>query len=228
MPPQLDNVLIFEAHQDDCAIGMGGTVLWLANQGYNVVLVTATKGETAYTNMDDKDRMAEIRQEEARAACEILGIDTYEELGRPCQGLVNDRETYQEIVGLIRKYQPKYIFTQNAGDSHRDHRAISTLVEEAWWKAQERVLADFGESFKADALFFYEVTNLFPNPTTIIDITPFFENKMQAVQVFKSQLDVLQGLEDYVTGVALARGYHGHCKYGEAFLASNFMPKNHF
>jgi LmbE family N-acetylglucosaminyl deacetylase len=207
---------------------MGGTVQWLATQGFNVVLVTATRGETAYVNVSDKERIADIRQSESQTACEILGIETYEELGRPCQGLANDRETYQEIVGLIRKYQPCYIFTQNAADAHRDHRAISTLVEEAWWKAQERVLADFGSPFKADALFFYEVTNLFPNPSVIIDISPYFERKMEAVQTFKSQLEVLLGLEDYVTGLALTRGYHGHCKYGEAFLASNFMPKDHF
>lgn len=228
MPSPSTNFLIFEAHADDCAIGMGGTVLYLANQGLSPVLITVTKGETAYTTVADKNHMADIRRSEGQVAAEILKIKITEQLSHPCQGLTNDRETFQEIVGLIRKYQPKFIFTHNPECSHRDHRNLSALVEEAWWKAQENVLADFGAPFRAEAVYFFEVVNLFPKPSVIIDITPFFNQKLKAIQAYKSQYGVMPGLEDYITGLAVTRGYACSKKYGEAFVSSNFIPRFHF
>ncbi len=228
MPSPSKIFLIFEAHADDCAIGMGGTVLYLADQGLSPVLITVTKGETAYTTLADKNRMSDIRRSESQVASELLRIKSTEQLIHPCQGLQNDRETFQEIVGLIRKYQPRYIFTHNPRCSHRDHRNLSALVEEAWWKAQENVLADFGAPYRAEALFFFEVVNLFPKPSIVIDITLYFTRKLEAIRAYKSQYDVMPGLEDYITGLALTRGYACKCKYGEAFVVSDFIPKFYF
>ncbi len=228
MPSPSAKFLIFEAHADDCAIGMGGTVQYLIDQGLSPVLITVTKGETAYTTLADKNRMSDIRRSESKAASDILKIKTTEQLDHPCQGLQNDRETFQEIVGLIRKYQPRFIFTHNPRCSHRDHRALSALVEEAWWKAQENVLADLGTPFRAEAVFFFEVVNLFPKPSVVIDITPYFARKLEAIRAYKSQYEVMPGLDDYVTGLALTRGYARHSKYGEAFTTSDFIPRSSF
>ncbi len=228
MPSPSTKVLIFESHADDCAIGMGGTVLYLADQGFSPVLITVTTGETAYSTLADKNRMSDIRRLESQAAAEVLKIKTTEQLIHPCQGLQNDRETFQEVIGLIRKYQPRFIFTHNPKCSHRDHRNLSTIVEEAWWKAQENVLADFGTPFRAEALFFFEVVNLFPKPSVVIDITPYFARKLEAIRAYKSQYVVMPGLENYITGLALTRGFACNCKYGEAFVASNFIPKFKF
>ncbi len=228
MPSPSSNILIFEAHADDCAIGMGGTVLYFADQGFSPILITATWGETAYTTINDKDRMADIRCAEGKIAAEILKIHTTEQLTHPCQGLQNNRETFHEMVGLIRKYQPRFIFTHNPQCSHRDHRTLSALVEEAWWKAQENVLADLGTPTRAEALYFFEVVNLFPKPSVVIDIEPYFQQKLQAVRAYKSQYNVMPGLEDYVTGLALTRGYACKTKYGEAFVASRFIPRLFF
>jgi LmbE family N-acetylglucosaminyl deacetylase len=66
---------------------------------------------------------------------------------------------------------------------HRDHRAISALVTEAWWKASEGVLADRGAPFKAKKLYYFEVTEPFTHPDVILDITQYWEIRKKALSV---------------------------------------------
>ncbi len=221
-------ILIFEAHSDDCVIGMGGTAARFVEEDWRVVLVTVTAGETAYTTGDHKEKMVEIRQDESKSADAVLGISEQIFMGLPCQGVVNDRETYQRIVEIIREVRPQMLFTHQPGSKHRDHRRICKLVTEAWWKAWENVLADRGRPHKADKLFYFEVTDLFPKPTVIRDISSWFEKKIQALRRFESQLKVTPTLEQWVRGLAEARGAMAGFQYGEAFIASDFFWRTDF
>lgn len=217
-----DTILIFEAHSDDCVISMGGTAI-LLQEKYDLILVTMTKGETAYTKVEDKGKMTEIRKQESLAADEVMGIKEHIFLTNPCQDLQNNLTNYHEIIKIIRKYRPKKIYTHKKPSKHRDHINTHDLVVEGWWKAFENVLADYGKPYRAPELYFFEVTDLFEFPGEIIDITDVFDKKMEALSAFESQYGVMQGMDDYVRGMALVRGFMGGFKYGEAFLKSNFM-----
>ncbi|MHA1732033.1 MAG: PIG-L deacetylase family protein [Promethearchaeota archaeon] len=221
---------MFEAHSDDCVIGMGGTVAKLLDGGWRVVLVTMTMGETAYTRVEGKEAMAAVRRSESLGADGVLGIPggNHAFLDIPCQSVTNDRDTYWKVVEQVRKWRPEVIFTHQPGSKHRDHRRTSKVVTEAWWKASENVLADLGESFRAGRLLYFEVTDLLPKPSAIVDITPHFAKKMEALAQFTSQLEVLPGIKRFVEGLAMARGYMGGFEYGEAFLESNFIPRGGF
>lgn len=232
-PPETDatppTALVFEAHADDCVIGMGGTVARLVAEGWQVVLVTVTRGETAYPRPELQGEVAEVRARETARAREILGLTTTPvAMERPCQGLVNDRDTYQDVVEIIRRVRPARIFTHQPGSKHRDHRACHAIVEEAWWKATERVLADRGAPFRAGALYLFEVTDLLARPSVIVDVSTTFETKLAALRAYESQFEVLPGIERWVKGVAMARGYMSGCAYGEAFHASTFLPRSEF
>ena len=220
--------LIFEAHSDDCVIGMGGTALYLHDLGFRTVLVTFTTGETAYSSLDMKDKIVQIRMEENQKALAKIQIDEHLNLNEGCQNVQNSRDLHQQCIELIRKYQPKYIFTHYNEDKHRDHRAISDLVTEAWWKASEGVLADRGSPFRAERLFYFEVTELFTHPSIVIDISTQYDIKMSAINEYQSQTSVMPGFMEYVKGIALARGYHVKGLYGEAFLESDFLPRQDF
>ncbi|MBD3351479.1 MAG: hypothetical protein GF364_08325 [Candidatus Lokiarchaeota archaeon] len=217
-------IVIFEAHSDDCVIGMGGTVIQNNNE-YNFILVTMTKGETAYTKVEDKGKMTEIRKNESMAADEILGIHEHIFLDNPCQDMQNNLKNYHEVVKILRKYRPIRIYTHKSPSKHRDHRNTHDVVVEGWWKASENVLADYGKTYRCPELFCFEVTDLFEFPGYIVDISNVFEKKMSALDAFSSQFDVLPGLNKYVEGLAMVRGYMGGFNYGEAFIKSNFMAK---
>ncbi|MGC8834914.1 MAG: PIG-L deacetylase family protein [Armatimonadota bacterium] len=217
-------VLVFAAHPDDEIIGVGGTIAKLSKLGKSVYLVTFCAGETSYTTPEQKEAMAQTRLSEAKAADAVLGIKERVVLGKPTQGVVNDRETYQQCVRLIRTYRPDVIFTHWNEDKHRDHRAVSALTDEARWKAAENVLADHGKPWYTPELYYYEVTELFPHPTLLVDITNTFQTKLDAMQTQRSQFDVLPGILGYIEGVAKARGYARGTQYAEAFVLSNLLP----
>ena len=164
------NILIFEAHSDDCVIGMGGAVQYLKDLGYNIVLITFTTGETAYPSVEMKENIASIRKKENENALSIIGVDQHIQWDYGCQAVEDTREVHQKCIEEIRRTRPRFIFTHSPDDKHRDHRAISSTVSEAWWKATEGVLADRGEPFRAEALYYFETTELFTHPDVIIPI----------------------------------------------------------
>mgnify|MGYP003882503219 CR=1 FL=1 len=116
-----NRVLVFAAHPDDEIIGCGGTIARLSAMGKRVFVVTFCAGETGYSTPEMKDKIAEMRRAEAEACNRVLGITERVILGKPTQGVVNDRETYQECVRLIRHYRPDVILTHWNEDKHRDH-----------------------------------------------------------------------------------------------------------
>ena len=66
-PPE--SILVFEAHSDDVAIGMGATIKKFSDQGTTITQCTVTKGETAHT-LENKDDIVEIRR---RAESVLIG-----------------------------------------------------------------------------------------------------------------------------------------------------------
>lgn len=218
-------VLVFGAHIDDEIVGPGGTIIRLSDAGAEVIVVTFTGGvqDTGYARTNWKDKIAEMRRAEAAEADRILGIKERIFLGKPTQGIVNDTETYQECVRLIRTIRPDVIFAHWYEDKHRDHRAVAQITDEARWKAWDHVLIDLGEPYYTPEFYFYECTELFPYPSILVDITQTIERKIAAMQAMKSQLEVLPRIIQYIRGLGHARGFLRGTDYAEAFLRSNFL-----
>src|ERR1700737_4682380 len=84
-------LFLVHAHPDDEAIATGGVMLRAHREGHRVVLVTCTRGEEGEIhNMDEaatRPRLAEVRTQELRRACEILGVDRQEFLGYRDSGM---------------------------------------------------------------------------------------------------------------------------------------------
>jgi LmbE family N-acetylglucosaminyl deacetylase len=69
-------IVSFHAHPDDEAILVGGTLTMAADAGHRVVLVFATRGdlgEVADGVLAPDEALAERREQEARAAAEVIG-----------------------------------------------------------------------------------------------------------------------------------------------------------
>ncbi len=221
---RMGKVLVFGAHPDDEIVGPGGTIARLSEEGAEVTVVTFTAGETAYGTLEAKGNMAEVRVGEAKKCDSILGIRERLILGLPCQGVVNDRETYQRCVGIVRDRRPDLILSHYPHDKHRDHRAVAEIVDEVRWKASEKVLADFGDPWYCSYLFYYETLELFTQPSIVVDISNQFEKKMQAMKSQVSQVELSKDVLGYVEGLARVRGFQAGTRYAEGFLQSNILP----
>ncbi|MFX0100600.1 MAG: PIG-L deacetylase family protein [Candidatus Hodarchaeota archaeon] len=227
--PEPKSVLVFEAHSDDAVIGMGATIKKFTSKGIKITLCTVTKGETQHS-ADTKESIVGIRKDEGTCADKVLGIEEHIFLDHGCQAVVNDRPTFHEFVKIIREVRPSWIFSQGYHESHRDHRNIAAIAEEAWWKATEKdVLIELGEPHKADAFLFYEVLPMFTEkPDVCIDVSDCWESKLEAMKCFQSQMNTMNEVFNLINGKGLYRGYLIDAKYAEAFIYSRFMPRNSF
>ena len=72
------NILVISPNPDDLEIGMGGTVAKLVDQGVSVVSLVTTEGSGSPTLSGfEGNELALLREEEARIASEILGLNRY-------------------------------------------------------------------------------------------------------------------------------------------------------
>jgi LmbE family N-acetylglucosaminyl deacetylase len=218
-------ILVFGAHADDEVVGAGGTIAKLTRDGNKVFVVIFTKGEEGYADRKLKDTVSELRRKEIEKVKGILGIEEYRLLGKPDMGLENNKDTFKETIQLIRKYRPDAVFTHHRVDRHRDHRAASRIVTEAFWQSMEPVSMDLGDPWRTKALYYFEEAYPFKFPSHIVDITETFEAKMDAMKTYVSQLPVVPFILGGIEGQAIARGALIGTKFGEAFLRSSVTPR---
>jgi LmbE family N-acetylglucosaminyl deacetylase len=210
--PRRLKVVVAGAHPDDPESAAGGTMARYTDLGHEVVCLYLTRGEVGMKGKAPKETAA-IRTAEAEEACRILKA-------RPLFAGQVDGSTevnaarYEEFLKLLSAEKPDLVFTHWPIDSHRDHRATSLLVYDAWLKS--------GRSF---ALFFFEVdagaqTQLF-RPTHYVDISATEERKRKACY---AHTDAPQFYPRYHDLMNRFRGLECGCKYAEAFVHHHRGP----
>ena len=199
-----NTILVFGAHPDDLEIGMGGTISKLVTLGYKVIMVIATLPN--FTSVDKKEE----RKSEAQSSAKILGCTTPKFLDLQPEEIIFGRKMVNLIDSLIKKFNPRTVFTQWIGDSHQDHQILTQSVIAA--------------SRDINNLYMYEttipggITEKSFRPQLYVDITKEIENKKKSLQCFKSQIPRCGPFWiDAIVGRSIYRGYQMNTKYAEAF-----------
>jgi LmbE family N-acetylglucosaminyl deacetylase len=127
--------MIIAAHPDDPEFGIAGTVVKWTREGKDVVYVICTNGNKG---TDDPNllpaRLAEIREQEQRAAARVVGVNEVVFLRHDDQALEDTSEFRKEIVKAIRTYKPELVASSDPYRRyiwHRDHRIIGQVVLDA-------------------------------------------------------------------------------------------------
>lgn len=129
-------VLAIWAHPDD-EITCAGTLARLAKSGARIVLLYLTRGEAAQDTGYDRDELARIRIEEARAAGRLLGAVHTEVLDFPDGGLwtLKPEEAKAAIRDAIGRHRPQVLisFDEKVGFyGHPDHVKTGVWVREVF------------------------------------------------------------------------------------------------
>ena len=176
-------ILVAGGHPGDPEYGCGGTIARYTDLGHEAILFYLNRGE-AGINGKTADEAAKIRTREAVRACEILNARPIFASQIDGQSIV-DAAHYKEVYEILADEQPDIIFTQWPIDNHPDHRAISTLVYDAWLRL--RVLKSSGQPL----LYFYEVSDgedtLMFSPTYYVDISAKESRKQKGCFAHASQ-----------------------------------------
>ncbi len=130
------------AHPDDEDFGTGGILRKYADEGVKTALVCATRGEEGEISdpaLATRATLGQVREQELRNACRILGIQDLSFLDYHDGTLdrADPHEATGRIVYHIRRLRPQVVVTFDAigGYGHRDHIAIHTLTVAAFHQA---------------------------------------------------------------------------------------------
>jgi bacillithiol biosynthesis deacetylase BshB1 len=121
------DILAFAAHPDDVELACSGTLLKHHDLGYKIGIADLTRGELGTRGN------AMIREQEARAALELMGFEVRENLDLKDGFFTTDEATVLKVVSVIRKYQPQIIFATAINDRHPDHGRAAKLISDAFF-----------------------------------------------------------------------------------------------
>ena len=178
---EVDIFAIF-AHPDDMELTVGGTLLKMKSLGYKTGALDITRGEMGTRGT------VEGRAVEAEEAAQILKLDIRENLGLPDGHVWVTDESRTKLVRKLRELKPKIILTHQADDPHPDHNHIVQLVREsARLSSMKNYDGEFGQERIKSADGRAQCFFASHEPSFIVDISDFLEEKMEAIAAHKSQ-----------------------------------------
>lgn len=196
------------AHPDDIEFVMAGTLMRLADSGYELHYMNVANG-CCGTQVHDHETIIRIRREEARCAADFLGATFHD-------SLVNDLEIFYEkstllkLASIVREVAPEIILTHSPQDYMEDHMNTARLAVTA---AFSRGMPNFPVEPPAAATD-HPVTIYHAQPhgncdalrqpilpEMFVDVSDKLQRKTEMLAFHESQkrwLDKSQGMDSYL------------------------------
>lgn len=227
------DILAFASHPDDIELGCSGTLIAHIAAGKKVGIVDLSLGELGTRGT------AETRAAEAEDAARIMGLEVRENLGFADGFFVNDKAHQLKIIEKLRQYQPDIVLMNAIYDRHPDHGRGSAVVSEACFKSGLKMIKTTDaqgqeqEAWRPRVVYHYIQDRLI-TPDVVVDVTPYWEQKMETIRAFKSQFynpddsspDTYISSPEFLLFIearALELGHAIGAKYGEGFTKDRLI-----
>lgn len=200
-------ILAIGVHPDDIELSCGGTLLKHIASGYKVGLLDLTRGELGTRGS------AHLRTQEALEAARLMGALVRVQLDLKDGFFSHDEANLLKIITIIRHYQPEIVLCNALEDRHPDHARAAKLTSDACFLAGLRRIETTTEGVSDHADFWHKIDSDFHKqgfssksqaawrpkqvyhymqdrplkPDFVVDITPFFEQKMKVIFAYQSQ-----------------------------------------
>lgn len=204
-------VLVVAAHPDDEAIGCGGALRLHADRGDETVVVFLTSGEVGLSSLEPATARA-VREREAEAAAEVLGVSRLSFLRQPDWHLRDHvAAAAGPVAELLTEGPPGLLYLPCRADDHPDHAAVADVLRAA------AALAGIALPVTRE----FEVWTPLQAPNDAEDISSVMAAKLDSIRCYRSQLEqraydrAAEGLAAY-RGVMLRR-----TSFAEAFHLSS-------
>jgi LmbE family N-acetylglucosaminyl deacetylase len=210
--------LVVAPHPDDETLGVGGTLLRKKQEGSSIawLIMTSIKVEKGWSQEKVDTRKIELAQIES-----FFGFDKVYQLGFDSKELdkVPKKNIVASINEVFKEFQPTEIFLPHFSDIHSDHKVTFDSVVSCtkWFRnySIKRILTyetlsetEFGSN--KDFKF---------NPNIFVNIESTLTQKLQAMQIYKSEIDNFpfpRSLEA-ISALAAIRGSASGFRAAEAF-----------
>jgi bacillithiol biosynthesis deacetylase BshB1 len=215
------DVLAVAAHRDDVEQTCGGTLLRMAARGLRTAILDLTRGEAGTRGT------AEDRAREADEAARILGVGWRQALSMPDGAIENTLENRLEIARVLRQLRPRVVILPYWQARHPDHAMVGALGYDACFVAGLKKI-DTGAEPHRPFKIVYASLYADVRPSFVVDITPFVEQRHQALMAYRSQYanqsagSALFVPEEEIRERTFAEARHygllGGVRYGEPFV----------
>lgn len=231
------HILAFAAHPDDAELSCAGTLMKHVDLGFKVGILDFTRGELGTRGTP------ELRDIEAKHSAEIMRIHVRENAGFADGFFANDKHHQLELIKFIRYYQPEVVLLNAPKDRHPDHGKAAQLGLDACFLSGLRKITSYWNGsaqneWRPKHVYHYIQDQLLPHDF-VIDCTPYYDRKIQAIKAFKSQFFDPQSTEpatyisdpkyfDYITARMTEYGHSVGVLYGEGFIKTRQISVNSF
>ncbi len=229
------NILAFGAHPDDVEISCAGTILKHIDLGYTIGIIDLTAGELGTRGSK------EIRLKEAKAAAEMMQVSIRENLYMRDGFFRNDEEHQLKIIQKIRQYQPDIVLANAPVDRHNDHGRASQIIREAVFlsglpKVETELNGQKQPAWKVRSLYYY-IQDYYLEPSFAVDISPYFEKKVNILKCYASQFynpnstepeTAISGKDFFniIESKARILGRYISTEFAEGYIASRLIGVN--
>ena len=174
------DVLAIAAHRDDVEQTCGGTLLRMQARGLRTAILDLTQGEAGSRGT------AEARGQEAEEAARILGVSWRQALSIPDGAVENTLQNRIAIARVLRELRPRVVILPYWQARHPDHATAGTLGYEACFLSGLKKIETGAEPFRPYKIVY---ASLYADvrPSFVVDITPFIEQRYQALMAYRSQ-----------------------------------------
>jgi len=168
------------AHPDDESFGMGGTLAMYAEDGTDVYLICATRGEAGEVDpefLEGQPSIAHLREMELRCAVDKLGLKEVKLLSYRDSGMTGSADNSnpealinapqdqvaKEIAEYIRQIKPQVILTFDpiGGYRHPDHIFIHQAATKAFYLAGDPDFKSSYPPYKPGKLYYHTIPRHF-------------------------------------------------------------------
>lgn len=215
------HILAIAVHPDDIELGCAGTLIKQAKKGQATGILDLTMGELGTRGTP------ETRYKEAQAAAQAMGINVRENAKMADGFFRNDEAHQKQLIQYIRKYQPEIVLANALEDRHPDHGRAGKLIADACFLAGLRKIetafeGKHQEPWRPKRVFHF-IQDRMLEPSFLVDISDCFEQKMEAIQCYKSQFHNPSSNEP-VTYIA-TQDFLEQIKYRDALLGKRIGTK---
>src|SRR5438876_6154050 len=180
----------------------------MVEKGYSVGILDLTQGEMGTRGT------AEIRGQEAEAARLVIGARFRERMNLGDSRLTTSIENRIALAEKIRMAKPKTVILPYWEGRHPDHYTAATLGYEACYAAGLKQLPVSGEPHRPKKILYASMYHD-DRPSFLVDISPYFDRKLAAINCFASQFagDMRDITELYPAWGKLIDRITTQCKY---------------
>jgi LmbE family N-acetylglucosaminyl deacetylase len=210
----MKKTVVIAPHFDDELLGCGGTMLRKAKEGNitSVILVT---------NLFKKNKKKNIKDKIIKDIKKKIKFKNIYELNFEASELTSSNipSLIKKISAIFKEFKPDEVYVPHSSDIHTDHKIISeaTLSCTKWFR-YPFIKNIFAYETLSETNFNISDPNSF-KPNYYVNITSFFDKKLEALKIYKQEINShpFPRSKTSITALANLRGSESGFKKAEAF-----------